>query len=232
MYLSVGPLRHQKLYAQEGSAIVKDAPASGQTLTQKEYLIAVRNRLFAVEEQIWLHDYAVARPDVAKIEPYSEAKYNELLRVRGELLEEYPVTKLYTDLRDAQQRNLTYAAMYLERLITNFNRQMPISMEHINQIAVLSFSGQVVNLMRGQGAVHHRLLPSNVLTERGIKRQFQHPSFSNKGQYVAFAEMHFKETGESIILSIFFFLFLFPCCYSCCNLTLKLTTLSRSTCTG
>ena len=48
------------------------------------------------------------------------------------------------------QRNLTYAAMYLERLIGNFNRQMPVSMDHINQIAVLSFSGQVVNLLRGQ----------------------------------------------------------------------------------
>lgn len=52
---------------------------------------------------------------------------------------------------------------------------------------------QVVNLMRGQGSVHHRLLPSNVLTERAVKRQFQHPSFANNGKYVAFAEMHFKE---------------------------------------
>ena len=47
-----------------------------------------------------------------------------------------------------------------------------------------------------QGSVHHRLLPSNVLTERGVKRQFQHPAFANKGKYVAFAEMHFKETGK------------------------------------
>ena len=28
-----------------------------QTLTQKDYLIAVRNRLFAVEEMIWLHEW-------------------------------------------------------------------------------------------------------------------------------------------------------------------------------
>ena len=117
--------------------------AQAQSLTQKEYLIAVRNRLFAVEEQIWLHEYAVSKPDVSKVPPLSEKKYDELLRARGDLLDEYPSTKLYTDLMDAQQRNLTYAAMYLERLIGNFNRQMPVSLDHINQIAVLSFSGQV-----------------------------------------------------------------------------------------
>ena len=71
--------------------------------------------------------------------------------------------------------------MYLERLIDNFSRQMPLSMDHTNQIAVLSFSGQVINLMRGQGALYHRLLPSNVLTDPGIKRQFQHPTFSPSG---------------------------------------------------
>lgn len=176
------------------ASVALDAGAgagAGASLTQKEYLIAVRNRLFAVEEQIWLHEYAVGRSS-PKVTPLSAKKYDQLLRARGELLEEYPLTKLYTDLFDAQQRNLTYAAMYLERLITSFSRQMPVPMDHVNQIAVLSFSGQVINLMRGQGAVYHRLLPSNVLTEPGIKRQFQHPAFSQTGKYVAFAEMHFK----------------------------------------
>ena len=41
--------------------------------------------------------------------------------------------------------------------------------------------------------MHHRLLPANVLTERGIRRQFQHPTFSRNSKYVAFAEIHFKE---------------------------------------
>ena len=165
-----------------------------KTLTQKEYLIAVRNRLFAVEEQIWLHEYATSRSS-PKVEPLSEAKYDELLRTRGDLLDEYPLTKLYTDLHDSQTRNLTYAAMYLDRLINSFSRQLPVSLEHVNQIAVLSFSGQVINLMRGQGALYHRLLPSNVLTEPGVKRQFQHPAFSPSGKYVSFAEMHFKDSG-------------------------------------
>ena len=65
-------------------------------------------------------------------------------------------------------------------------------MEHVNQIAVLSFSGQVINLMRGRGSVNHRLLPSNAITDTGIKRQFQHPTFSFTGKYLALAEMHFK----------------------------------------
>ena len=82
-----------------------------EKLTQKEYLVAVRNRLFAVEEQIWLHEYALARPQQDKILPFSQSKYDALLRARGELMDEYPVTRLYTDLRDAQQRNMTYAAM-------------------------------------------------------------------------------------------------------------------------
>jgi hypothetical protein len=80
-------------------------------LTQKEYLIAVRNRLFAVEEQIWLHEYALARPQQDKVAPFSDSKYDALLRARGDLMDEYPATKLYTDLREAQQRNMTYAAM-------------------------------------------------------------------------------------------------------------------------
>lgn len=171
-----------------------EAPAK-KALTKKDYMIAIRNRLFSVEEQIWLHEHAVERGDSTKVNPLSESKYDELLRARGELLDEYPITKLYIDLKDAKQQNLTYAAVLLERLIANFKRQLPLSMNHVNQIAVLSYSGQVVNLMRGQGALHHRLLPSNVLTERGVKRQFQHPTFSSEGDYVAFAEMHFRETG-------------------------------------
>lgn len=90
----------------------------------------------------------------------------------GELLEEYPLTKLYLDLRDAQNNNMTYAAMHLERLIANFHRQLPLSMQHVNQIAVLSFSGQVMNLMRGQGLVHQRLLPSNILVDKGTTYSF------------------------------------------------------------
>lgn len=152
------------------SQILTSSPPQPQ-LTQKEYLIAVRNRLFTVEEQIWLHEYAIARTSRLSsqkikgagspppppsptgeanapktIEPLSESKYNELLRARGDLLDEYPLTKLYTDLYDAQKNNLTYAAIYLDRLINNFNRQMPLSMEHVNQIAVLSYSGQVNKL--------------------------------------------------------------------------------------
>jgi hypothetical protein len=47
--------------------------------------------------------------------------------------------------------------------------------------------GEVVNLMRGQGAASHRLRSSNLLTgsndgEAQLKRQFQHPAFSSSGQ--------------------------------------------------
>jgi len=157
----------------DNKAATPTTPGQQQTLTQKEYLIAIRNRLFAVEEQIWLHEYAEARPETTKVAAFSQAKYEALLRARGDLMDEYPVTRLYTDLREAQQRNMTYAAMYLERLIAGFNRQMPVPMDHVNEIAVLSHSGQVANLMRGQGAVYHRLLPSSVLPDKGIKRQFQ-----------------------------------------------------------
>lgn len=199
-YQSLKPrnkLSRSFLYSTTADESLSEAPANklGKALTQKEYLITVRNRLYAVEEQIWLHEYATARPGVSKVEPLSEEKYNQLLVARGELMEEYPLTKLYTDIYEAQVKNLTYAAQYLDRLINSFQRQMPLPMDHVNQIAVLSFSGQVINLMRGQGAVYHRLLPSNLLTEPGVKRQFQHPAFSAKGNYLAFAEMHFKETG-------------------------------------
>jgi hypothetical protein len=177
----------------------KMSPSAGakpvEGLTQKEYFIAVRNRLYAVEEQIWLHDYASSRPDYTNltVSPFSEAKYDALLRARGDLMDEYPATRLYTDLRDAQQRNMTYAALALERMIAGFQRQMPMPMDHINAIVVLSHSGQVANLMRGQGAVYHRLLPPSVLTDRDSKRQFQQPAFSNSGNHLAMAEIHFQD---------------------------------------
>jgi hypothetical protein len=163
-------------------------------LTQKDYLVALRNRLFAIEEQIWLHEYASSKPG-GKIAPLSAGKYEDFIQVRNQILDEYPLTKLYMDMTDAQNRNMSYAAMYIDRLVNNFNRQVPLSMNHVNQIAVLSFSGQVVNLMRGQGSVYQRLLPSSILSDKGIKRQFQHPAFSHGGKFVAFAEMHFKEQG-------------------------------------
>ena len=62
--------------------------------------------------------------------------------------------------------------------------------------------GQVVNLLRGQGSVHHRLLPSSVTVDRTVKRQFQHPSFSPKGKYVALAEMHFKENAGIVRVDV------------------------------
>ena len=151
-------IAHNKMFStpvQDVDIVVPSEGAQSQSLTQKEYLIAVRNRLFAVEEQIWLHEYAIAKPDITKVPPLSRRKYDELLRARGDLMEEYPSTKLYTDLLDAQQRNMTYAAMYLERLISNFNRQLPTPMEHTNQILVLSNNGQVINLMRGQVCMHN-----------------------------------------------------------------------------
>jgi hypothetical protein len=92
---------------------------------------------------------------------------------------------------------MTYAAMYLDRLIGVFNRQLPISMVHINQIAVVSDKGRIVNLMRGQGSVYHRLVPSSVSTEKDVTRQFQHPVFSTNGKYVAFSEMYFKDKAIS-----------------------------------
>ena len=150
------------VYSNPG-VVTKAAPV----LTQKEYLILIRNRLFSVEEQIWLHQYALAHPKGPKVSPLSAGKYEELIRTRDELLQSYPVTKLYSDLKEANEGNMTYAALYIERLINNFKRQLPVSLQHINQIAVVSFPGDVVNLMRGQGSVHHRLIPSNPLSERG-----------------------------------------------------------------
>ena len=51
--------------------------------------------------------------------------------------------------------------------------------------------------MRGQGALFHRLLPSNIVVQRGVKRQFQHPSFSSDAKYVCFSEIHFRDAEIS-----------------------------------
>lgn len=182
--LTRGARQLQASTANREKELVSSTTTAGEEkLTMKEFLIAVRNRLFSVEEQIWLHEYSLAHPNNDKLQPFSEAKYDALVRARGDLMDEYPVVRLYTDLRDAQQRNMTYAAMHLERLIANFNRQMPVPMEHVNEIVVLSHQAQVINLMRGQGAAYHRLLPPNPAgpVDSKLKRQFQQPAFSTSG---------------------------------------------------
>ena len=120
---------------------VQNAPTS-KGLTQKEYMIAVRNRLFAIEEQIWLSDHLKARPN-PKIQDISRGKYLELVATRGDLLAEYPLAALQLDLKYAIENGYTYAAIYLERKIADLKRSLPLSLDHVNQIAVLSFSGQV-----------------------------------------------------------------------------------------
>lgn len=181
------------------TASTADLPVSessklpSKSLTQKEYLIAVRNRLFAVEEQLWLHEFAIAHPKSTRVKPLSEKKLQQFNEVKRALLNEYPLTRLHIDLEEAKLQKLNYAVIYIERLIDNFKRQVPLSLQHVNQIAVLSNQGSVMNLMRGQGLVHQRLLPTNTQVDKGVKRQFQHPVFSSSGRYVAFGELNFKE---------------------------------------
>ena len=100
-----------------------------------------------------MHEYAQTRMGESSLKPLTKEVYNKLINARGELLAEYPVTQLLSDLQEAKAQNLTYASLYIERLLDNFKRQIPISMDHVNQIAVLSSSGQVINLMKGNGAV-------------------------------------------------------------------------------
>lgn len=70
------------------------------------------------------------------------------MEVKNDILNEYPLTKLHTDLYLAEKNNLTYASNYINSMISNVNRQLPLSMNHVNQIAIVSFSGQIINLMR------------------------------------------------------------------------------------
>jgi len=122
-------------------------PESGEKkneskLTQKDYLISLRNRLFLIEESIWLYEYCRMQ-DSPKVEPVSKEVYDKLIAARGELFREYPLTRLMTDLLDAKENSMSYAETSLERMITDFSRKLPATLDHVNQIAVLSFSGQV-----------------------------------------------------------------------------------------
>lgn len=111
-------------------------------LTQKDYLISLRNRLFLIEESIWLYEYCRMQ-ESPKVEPVSKEVYERLIAARGELFREYPLTRLMTDLLDAKENSMSYAETALERMITDFSRKLPATLDHVNQIAVLSFSGQV-----------------------------------------------------------------------------------------
>jgi hypothetical protein len=60
---------------------------------------------------------------------------------RGDLRTNFPSTLLQLDLAFAYKNNMTYAAQYIERLLDDFHRKLPLTLDHVNQIAVLSSSG-------------------------------------------------------------------------------------------
>jgi hypothetical protein len=103
-------------------------------LTRKDYLTALRNKLYVVDEQLWMQEYTKSRSGGA-VQPLPSTQSQKLLAIRKGLVDEHPITKLRADLANARQRNMTHAAQYLEELTQNVYRQLPTPLIHVNQIA-------------------------------------------------------------------------------------------------
>lgn len=166
------------------------APTAPDSAGFKDYVVALRNRLYAVDEQIWLHEYAKTHYS-DKVKPMSQERLSYYGRLRKALLYEHPLARLYTDFNDAKRYNLSYAAQALDGHIEQVLRSVPMPLTHVNQIAVTSFGGGVINLMHSQGSIYQRLLPTKVSLSSKEKRQFQFPTFSDSGNYIAYVEVYF-----------------------------------------
>jgi hypothetical protein len=102
-------------------------------MTRKDYLTAIRNKLYVVDEQLWMQEYAKSHSDA--VQPLPSTQFQKLLATHRGLVDEHPNTKLRADLENARQRNMTHAAQYLEELTQNVYRQLPTPLIHVNQIA-------------------------------------------------------------------------------------------------
>jgi hypothetical protein len=94
---------HDCLSTLSSSSVKSASAAATAGLTQREYYVALRNKLFSIEEQLWLHEYAVSHrgstgssgsASAQPIAPLSDAKLSKFLAARNELLQELPTTKL------------------------------------------------------------------------------------------------------------------------------------------
>eukprot|EP01031_Cornospumella_fuschlensis_P028602 gene28602-34529_t len=169
------------------------------TLTRKEYLIALRNRLFVVDEKLWMQKYCESTQHLfqSKIPKLKADKIDQLKKYREQVLSELPLAQLQKDLQEAKSRKLLYAARHIQRMIANYQRQMPQPLQHVNQIATVSYSGQVMTVMRGHGKLAQHLGYSDSTINRDVRRQFQLPVFSDSGKYVSFLELHFPKDRDN-----------------------------------
>jgi hypothetical protein len=168
-------------------------------LTQKDYFNSLRNRLYNLEEQFWLHQYAMANPS-GIIEPLVDNYFKVLNDTKDYIINELALFNLLSDKAAAEANNLTYAATFLQRTIDHLQRQTHVEADHINQLMVSSSSGRIINLMRGHGSLFHRLLPSNTKFNSDILRQFQHLAFSRDHRYCAAIEMFVRNDDSPVPL--------------------------------
>ncbi|RYH00805.1 hypothetical protein EON65_48770 [archaeon] len=168
-------------------------------MTRKEYLIALRNRLFVVDEKLWMQEYCDSLQHVlqTKIPKLKPDKVDQFKKYKEEMLSELPLAQLQNDLEEAKSRKLPYAARHIQRLIANYQRQMPQPLQHLNQIATVSYAGQVMTVMRGHGKLSQHLGYAESTVNRDVRRQFQLPVFSDSGKYVSFLELHFPKEREN-----------------------------------
>lgn len=160
--------------------------------TRKDFLNTLRNRLFAIDEQLWLHEYARANPK-GKIDPLTDEEVAALQDLRQEITRDLPIYNLLEEQVFAYDEGNTPEVQRLQQKIDDLRRQLHCPLQHLNQIVVSSASGKVLSLMRGNGAAYQRLLPpaSTKDVPPSYTRQLQHATFSSDHQYVGVVDLLF-----------------------------------------
>ena len=168
--------------------------AQRHQFTRKDFLNTLRNRLFAIDEQLWLHEYARANPK-GKIDPLADEEVAALQDLRQEITRDLPVYHLLEEQAYADEEGNTPEVQRLQQKIDDLRRQLHCPVEHVNQIVVSSASGRVLSLIRGNGAAYQRLLPppsTKQLPSSSYIRQLQHATFSSDHRYVGVVDLLFR----------------------------------------
>ena len=114
---------------QETSPSVSGSAGSG--FTHKDLYQEARNFLRYIDEELWLDRYAVSHDGGGQnknpIRRLDRTTYDKLLKQRKRFLNSLPITPMLQDWHYSHKLNLTYAAIALEKMMIDCDRQSPLS---------------------------------------------------------------------------------------------------------
>lgn len=180
-----------------------EPPPPDIQLTTKDLYIELRNRIYGLEEQMWLHKIATAqeKSHINRLIPQDMKEYRLIVALRNHLRRAYPSYQMEKELQLAKIQKNILAEEYLTNQLQSFQKEIPLSTNHVNQLLLSRHYGEQLVFLHGAGAAVQRVLPARSirLRKRNIQRQYQLQCFSNSGKKAATIELQYNNQENKII---------------------------------